>query len=558
MSITIQPPTVASVVSALCLRAGLGAAQFDVTGLASITRTVRSLAVPGLSSTRATLELLMATYFFEMTVSDKIYFRPRGGASVASIPYLDLGASKGEEPSEPLELHETSELEIPAQVVVSYVNVNDDYQAGAEPSDRLISATPGTIKSVQMAIGMAPAEAKAVADTILLDLAASRWGATIALLGDYCRLEPTDPVSVSGADGSTFRMRLVKKSDSYPLIEFEAVLDDVSVLTSQGITSADYTSSTVVAPPVATLIELMDIPILADPDNDAGFYVAAKGDGTPYPGAAIFSSPDDVEYTRKATVAESAVFGTCTTTLEDWTGARVFDESNSVTVDVGAGVLESSTREAVLNNLAVNAMLIGSELVQFRSATLVSAGVYTLSGLLRGGRGTEWAMTGHQASERCVLLRSAGLRRLAMTNGELGLSRYYKGVTLGRAVSSATGEAFTNNAVGLKPFSPIRLVATRDGSNNITFEWQRRSRLTVRMIGALGISVPLGEETESYELDIYGGSSVVRIISATSETASYTAAQQTADGLTPGNSVTCALYQISAQAGRGYPLEATL
>lgn len=555
---TVVPPAVDDVVSALCLRAGLAAGQIDVTGLAGITRDVRSMAISQIAPTRQALELLMAAYFFEMTVSDKIYFRARGGASVASIPYLDLGATAGGDQPEPLALKQSNDLELPAQIALSYVNVVDDYQTDTQYSDRLISAASGTVAAVQMALGMTPAEAKAVADTMLLDQAASNLTAPLALLGDYCRLEPTDPVTVSDKDGSTYRLRLVRKTDSYPLLTFDAVLDDVSVLTSQGITSADYTPSTVVAAPVATAIELMDIPILQDADNDAGFYAAAKGDGTPYAGSAIFNSADGVEYTRQATVLESAVFGVCTSTLGDWTGPRAFDEQNSVTVDVDDGTLASSTRDVVLNSAAVNAMLVGSELLQFRTATLVSAGVYKLTGLLRGGRGTEWAMTGHAGSERCVLLRTEGLRRIVLENSDLGLARWYKGVTLGRALSSATAEQFTDTALGLKPFAPFDLRATRDGSNNVTFTWQRRTRLATRAIGALGISVPLGEDSEAYEIDIYADgtyAAVLRTISATSATAAYSAAEQTADGLTPGNAVYARMYQLSANVGRGYKLE---
>jgi len=555
--ITIAPPSVESVVSGFALRAGLTAGQIDVTALSSITRDVNSLAVSQVGSVRQTLDMLAAAFFFEMVVSDKIYCRPRGGSSVATIPYLDLGATRGDDQPEPLALRQMNELELPAQIALTYINIDDDYQTDTQYSDRLISAVGGTVDAVSMAIGMTPSEAKAWCDAALLDRVTSAITTRLDLLGDYCRLEAADVVTATGADGSTFRLRLVRKTDSYPLLSFDAVLDDASALVSQGITSADYTPSTIVVAPPDTLMELMDIPILRDADDDAGFYVAAKGDTTPWPGGAIFNSTDDVEYERKATVVESAVFGECTTTLGDWTGARVFDEMNSVTVDVGDGTLASSTRDAVLNSLTVNAMLIGSEVIQFKTATLVSAGVYTLSGLLRGGRGTEWAMTGHEAAERCVLLREAGLRRVLLDNNELGLSRYYKGVTIGRTLSTATAEQFTNNAVGLKPFSPFDLRATRDASNNITFTWQRRTRLTVRMIGALGISVPLGEETEAYEIDILAGSpaAVVRTISATSRTASYTAAEQTADGLTPGNVVSVEVFQLSADVGRGYALQ---
>ena len=556
--VTSAPPSVQSVQSDICLRAGLTAGQIDVTGLSSITRTVRSLAWSQISSARSITELMMATYFYEMVTSDKIYFRPRGSASVATIPYADLGASVSDDQPEPFALRKANELEVPAQIALTYINVSDDYQNDTQYSDRLVSSAAGTVATVQMAIGMTPAEAKGVADVMLLDQTVGAVTAPIALLGDYCRLEPTDPITVTDAAGATFRMRIVKKNDSFPLLGFEMVLDDVSILTSQEITSADYAPETVVDPPVNTYLKLLDIPILRDADDDAGFYVATKGDGTPYPGSAVFYSSDDVEYTRKATVLESAVFGLCTTTLGDWSGSRMFDEINTVTVNVGSGTLSSSTRAAVLDSLSVNAILIGSEVIQFLIATLVSTGVYTLSRLLRGCRGTEWAMTGHAANERAVLLSTDGMRRVLLQNNELGLSLYYKGVTLGRALSSATAQTFTNTAIGRKSFSPIIFKAGRDASNNITFEWQRRTRLAVRMIGSAGISAPLGEDSEAYEIDVYSNSgytTVVRTISATTTSASYTAAQQTTDGLTPGNTVYCKIYQISEQVGRGYVLQ---
>lgn len=562
-TIASTPPTVAQVVSNLCLRAGLLAEQFDVTGLESIARLVRGLGIAQVGATRPALELLMGAYFFELVASDKIYFRVRGGAAVASIPYLALGASQGSAASEPLGLKQANELEIPAQIAITYPNVDDDYQPDTQYSDRLISAAAGTVLTVDMAIAMTASEAKAVADTMLLDQAASVISTSLALLGDYCRLEPTDPVIVTGADGSTYRLRLVKKTDSFPLIKFDAVIDDVSVLSSQGITSADYSSTTEVARRVKTIMELLDIPMLSDLHNDPGFYVATKGDGKPYAGSAVFTSSDDVVYTGVADVLESAVIGVCLSGLGDWAGPRVIDEMNAFTVDVGAGVLESSTRDVVLNNAGVNLILVGDEVLQFIRAELVDDGIYVLSRLLRGGRGTEWAMTGHASEgsppvgERVVLLRSKGMRRVVMQNDALGIPKYYKGVTRGRPASTAMGVLFTDSGIGLKPFCPVDLRIARDGSNNITFTWQRRTRLATRMLGTLGISVPLGEGTEAYEVEILFGAPDRwnRVIRTTGTSAEYSAADQIADGLTPGNAITWDVRQMSAEIGRGYSME---
>ena len=91
-ALTNTCPTVADVVTGLCVRAGLTAGQIDVTALASITRGVCCMPVSQVASARQALETLMAAYFFEMVVSDKLYFVPRGGAPVVTLEYAELAA----------------------------------------------------------------------------------------------------------------------------------------------------------------------------------------------------------------------------------------------------------------------------------------------------------------------------------------------------------------------------------------------------------------------------------------------------------------------------------
>lgn len=72
-------------------------------------------------------------------------------------------------------------------------------------------------------------------------------------------------------------------------------------------------------------------------------------------------------------------------------------------------------------------------------------------------------------------------------------------------------------------------------------------------------TVPLGEETEAYEVDILNGSgAVVRTIEVTSPTATYTAAEQTTDFGSTQSAVTVRVYQLNAQIDRGFYNEETL
>ena len=112
----------------------------------------------------------------------------------------------------------------------------------------------------------------------------------------------------------------------------------------------------------------------------------------------------------------------------------------------------------------------------------------------------------------------------------------------------------------LKPWSPFDLRALRDvGTADITFTWQRRTRLATRSTGASPLYVPLGEDSEEYELEVYDGAgyaTVLRTLTglATPE-ATYTAAQQTTDFGAPQSTVYVRVYQISAAIGRGHHLQ---
>ena len=138
---------------------------------------------------------------------------------------------------------------------------------------------------------------------------------------------------------------------------------------------------------------------------------------------------------------------------------------------------------------------------------------------------------------------------------EIGLARYFKGVTFGNSISNTSAQSFTNAAVGLKPYSPVQLSGSRDGSNNLTINWVRRTRIGGEWRDYVDVSI--GESTLSFDVEVWNSTytTLIRTISGVNNvTASYTASEQTSDGLTPGDTVYLKIYQISATVGRGYAL----
>jgi hypothetical protein len=562
-TLTLEDIPLDEVVTRQCIRGGLTEDQINVVSLIGLY--VRAMAVTQVTSPRTVIESLMAAYFFEAVEDEKLTFVRRGGPVALTIPFDDLGASADSSTGEPLPLTSGNDTEIPQQVTVKFSRVENDYQDGAESSDRIQVGGTGA-EVLELPLGLSSLEAKQIADKRVTDYGAGKIRVgPFNLDRSYAALQPTDIVMLHDETGSSYRVRLLKRTDADGLLTFEGVLDDATVMNSNAVTSGGYNSSTLVRKLSDTEQVLLDVPILRDADNDQGFYAAVKrADDGYWPGAAIYASPDAVSYTRMADFYDEAVFGTCSTVLGDWTGARVFDEANTLTVNVGGGALYSSTRLVMLNSQAVNACAIGRdgrwEICQFRDAELQSPGVYVLSGFLRGSRGTEWATIDHESSEKFVLLSTSGTRRLLVNTSQIGVERFYKSVTFNKSISAVVPEAFTDNAVGMKPFSPFDVRGAHDVvTGDIELTWQRRTRLSTRVIGPLGISVPLGEQSEHYSIDVFSNNTyttVVRTLSSDATSVVYSAAQQTADFGSTQAIIYVKVYQVSEVVGRGYEIKA--
>ncbi len=552
-TLAYDDPDISTVVSRLCTdRAGLQASQFSVTGLSGITTPVHGMAISQVSSVRSVLEMLMGCYFFDCVTSDKLYFRARAGAVVDTITNDELGWSvDGVDFPDPLPLTMANELELPAQMALTYNNIDGDYQTDTQYSDRLISGQENTTV-VQVPLGFTAAEAKVIAAARLADAYVARLSSQIALSLEHSELEPSDTILVYGADGSQFRQRLVKRTDSECVLVFDTVADDSTVFTQLGLTVGGTESQTVVLGLPDTFVELLDIPMLRNADNSLGIYVAVSGEEN-WTAGDLYHSTDGVTYSVDASFTQSTVIGATEDALDTWTGGTVFDEMSSVTVDVGAGELESVTQAEILNSVEANAAVIGSELVQFREATLLSPGVYKLTGFLRGRRGTEWAMSGHAAGERFVLLATNGMRFLALDTSDFGRMRYYKGVSAGQRLSVAGVDSITPSGINLKPLSPVNVRVDRTGLNPVV-TWSRRTRFSTR-VGGPSESIPLGEATEAYEVDVFSDNSfttVIDTIETTSASATITA------GSPLHETLYLRIYQMSEAVGRGYAAQVTL
>ena len=549
--VTIDGLTYRQAFELLCQRAGMPAGTYDASALDSITLPVRSLVLGQVGSTRAAMEVLAAAAPIVAQLSDKLYFRPVTSAPVLTVPYEHLAAGREQALQQPLAIQQASELELPGQVLLRYRNVSNDYQDGAEASDRLLS-TQAAQQLIDLPLGLTPSEAKAVADSTAIDSVAALTTCNLSLPLAYARAEAGDVVEVGQRDGGSLLLRLLTRTDDRAVLSYTARLHDASALTALGITDEGYTSSGTVRLPSDTMLQPMDIPLLRLADDQPGYYVAVKPGGPRWGGTQVFSSASGGNFSPLVEIADRAVFGEATSALANYTGGGV-DESNSVLVDVGDGELSSTTLDALLTDQTVNAGLLGSEVLRWVDATLISTSpnVYRLRRLLRGQRGTEWARSGHAIGDRFVALGTQGLRRIVTDQTEVGAPRVLRAVTLGRPLATGADVPFTNSGESQRPLSVAMLRISKPAPDTYIATWQRRSRHPVVWRDGAPISLPLAESSERYQFEVRDDAgALVESGQVTSPTVTLLQGMSPAPDIDGG---TLTVWQMSGAVGRGRP-----
>jgi hypothetical protein len=544
---------------------GLVAADIDVTGLAG--PTVNGMVISGDDTGRTAIETLQSAYFFDGVESDwELKFKLRDGISAGTVDEDDLGAHVyGESRPVPLLTSREIDIDIPQAIEVKYLDIDAEHEIKTQTSSR----EPTTMSSrnretISLPLVMDKDLAKQIAEKQLFLAWKQKEGEyEFQVPWKYLKYDPGDVITVP-YKGTNYLLSLTEIQLGANLIMACKALPDAGYCYDSQAEGAATTDPEGAADPSEISnskgildFRLLDIPLVKDSDNNCGFYFAARSSYA-WEGTRVLCSPDGVsDYNKAGYLEEESVIGSCRSVLGSVSGVGVLDLVNTLTVQLfdAANTLESATEEEVLNG--ANQCLVGDEIIRFINATNNGDGNYTLSGLMRGMRGTEWAVGLHTFGERFIMLDDRDkIGRITMSASDIDTMRYYIAMPTSGDESDHPVYRFKNTAVGKKPFAPCHVRGTRDGSNNLTITWKRRTRIGGEWLD--GQDIPLGEAAESYEVDIYKSGAVVRTITATTETATYTAAQQTADGITPGTSVDLIAYQISSIVDRGYGAAATV
>jgi GTA TIM-barrel-like domain/Putative phage tail protein len=280
----------------------------------------------------------------------------------------------------------------------------------------------------------------------------------------------------------------------------------------------------------------------------------------PWPGTLnIMRDVGGGDYQFMRSVDAQATMGRTQTALATGITHRV-DWTQYIDVKMLAGALSSAPMQSVLNG--ANAAAIGNsqtgfEIIQFANAELISPNLYRLRGLLRAQAGSLAEMLAMRpVNEEFILLNAA----VFPTTIDLATASAPQNWRVGPAINDDAHSSYVNIALpssrrGLRPLSPAQ-VRVGKLATGLVFSWIRRTRSDGDSWDIA--EVPLGEETESYNVEILNtGGAVKRVASVALPHFNYATADMIADfGAVPAT-LKLRVAQINASYGAGTPTEVT-
>ena len=496
---------------------------------------------------RDALQPLELAYFFDSIESTgRIVFRQRGAEPPVG-QFTGDSLVERQPNAELLTLTRGQETELPASAKITYISSAGDYRQAVAEARRLTGAS-GRVSQAEVPLVLEPERGAAIAETWLFEAWAARERAAFTLPPSALAIEPGDIIALPDQGGRLVRITEIGDHGAREC-EGRSIDPDVyggapAVARNPLAGPAEQTGQ--------PLLEFLDLPLLRGDEPPEDGYAAAFQ--SPWPGGvAIYGSPETTGYVLKAIATSPAVVGTTLDVLGSGP-LGVIDRANRFRVVLADGELASVSTLQMLagQNLAAVRNASGDwEVFQFETATLVGTLTYEVSGLLRGQSGTERAMAAPLAAGARFVLLTSDVARVDLTLDEARLPLNWRYGPANRDIGDLSYASRTNTyaATGLRPLSPTFVRATRAPSNDIAISWIRRTRIGGDSWDAA--EVPLAEDSERYEVDIFSGATLKRTIAATSPNVTYSAAQQVADFGSVQPSCSVKIYQLGTVYGRG-------
>lgn len=537
--------TVGQLVQELCERAGMPAGSFNTSDIDDLE--CQGFMVLNTYPVAEAFRSLSQVFFFDpANIDGVLHFIKRGGNSVQTITETDMLADE----QEIEQAKRGDSIVIPRVLHLNYQDVDGGLAPNKQSSERAGDYRANGDQSLQSAVVMTTnqaARAVVINHKIMAELQLGEL--KFCLPDSFLKLVPSNPVVVQW-QGHSVRAMIQRADTLDGYQEYTLVRDRQSAYVSEveGIPPPPQTPppSNVIGP---TLIELLDIHILQDADDNVGlsYYVAISGVLEAWTGALVELSLDGGEnYIDSATSENAAVMGTLLDELPDH--PREFPDtvhSFRVQIQTPLAELEVTDLEGLLNRQ--NLAIVGNEIIQFAEADEVSEGVWELSYLLRGRKGTDTAQetgSAHPIGERFVLLERGSLTLIPAGLLDLGRTLTFRATSYGTTVESGTVVSMLYTGRSQIEREPAYVRARRDGTNAIV-DWQGVGRL------GGGAQAAHGARFDGYRITFDDGSSPAVVV----DTSAQTLTQSIAALSSP---ITISVQQLSTLMGAGPAIEVTI
>jgi hypothetical protein len=525
---------------------------FDETQTAGLEGIVDGALAERVTSARGLIEPIAKAFAFDAVESgDAIHFRGRRQFAATALDRDELVEARAQKPL--FELTRAQETELPTAVKLAYVEGALDYRVAAVEARKLVGASlRETVVDLPCIADQALAQQRA--EVLLQETWAGRETIDFVLPPRFAALEPGDVVDLDlGTRAHLLRIEAVNDALGRKITarRFDPGVYDAPEAPKRGLLA------NVPAPIGQAAHSMLDLPLAGEGIVAHQPWIA--GTATPWPGRLLLlrkSGP--AAFTLSRSIEARATMGELVDPLPMgplW----VFDRASKARVRLYSGALSSVSEEELLggeNAAAVGDDVSGYEIIQFRDAVLTAPSTYEISWLLRGQSGSEIEMRALPAGARFVLLDPAVVQ-VDLGTEAIGQSLTWRIGPQGLDHGDPAYVEFSDTALGLglRPLRLAHLKVKADGGDAV-FNWIRRTRIDGD--GWELPDVPLGEESEAYELDVMNGAAVARTIAASAPTCRYTAAEQVADFGAAQTSFSVRVAQLGTAYGRGPVLEKTL
>ncbi|APF37042.1 hypothetical protein BOQ54_06615 [Chelatococcus daeguensis] len=494
---------------------------------------------------RQVLEPLAQAFGFDALAS--------GGVLRFAMHARRVAATLGEDDLVPDEngalivLHRQQETELPREVRIGYSDSERDFRRAAARSRRLAGESEREA-SADLALVTRASEAARLAEVWLQDLWVGRESAEFSLSPRLAGLEVGDIVALPTAPAPR-TYQITRLTDGTARRAAARRLEP-SVFSLPAVFQPLPGKPPPVLPGRPHVV-VLDLPA-AMQDPPVLQYLAAVAD--PWPGqVAVWRSSDGASFAPHLAADLPAVIGE---TIDPLPAGPVWrwDRQNRLTMRLGGGVLTSVGEGAALsgaNLMAVRGPDGAWEIIAAADVELIDADVYRVGRLLRGLAGSDLLAARTVPAGATVVLLDRALVPLTSRLDDIGRFAYYRAgpATLdhGDPAYAAFGAGATDLA--LRPLAPVHLKARRM-AEGIVISFIRRTRSNGD--GWELVEVPLGEDVEAYEIDLFRDGELVRRLRTAEQRVFYAAEQELADFGGPQHRLDIAVAQLSAVVGRGF------